>query len=185
MQVASVVNAAEMSLREAVKAEATERTWSQGVTLAREQRVVGRGRSGDELELKVHMPGRPTPFEVVLDLGNDEWQCDCPSKEAVCSHVVAAVLATEKAREGGAPDALPTSSKAGAPIRYLLEPDPGGVRVDRVLVRGDNDEPLPGPLMSLVGQGKAGGSEIRQSRRRCVSEAAEEGTRNGRSGTGS
>ncbi|HEY5925423.1 MAG TPA: DEAD/DEAH box helicase [Kofleriaceae bacterium] len=141
-----------MSLREAVKAEATERTWSQGVTLAREQRVAGRGRSGDEIELEVRVPGRPTPFEVVLDLGNEEWQCDCPSKEAVCSHVVAAVLATEQS--GGQ---LPTSTKAGAPIRYLLSPDPGGVRVERVLVRGDNDEPLPGPLMSLVGTGKANG----------------------------
>jgi superfamily II DNA or RNA helicase len=148
-----------MSLREAVRAEATERTWSQGVTLAREQRVVGRGRSGDELELEVRVPGRPTPFEVVLDLGNEEWQCTCPSKEAVCSHVVAAVLATEQA--GGQ---LPTSTKAGAPIRYLLEPDPGGVRVRRVLVRprapavgDDNDEPLPGPLMSLVASGKAAG----------------------------
>jgi superfamily II DNA or RNA helicase len=141
-----------MSLREAVRAEATERTWSQGVTLAREQRVIGRGRDGNEVELEVRVPGRPTPFEVVLDLGNEEWQCDCTSKEAVCSHVVAAVLATEQS--GGK---LPTSTKAGAPIRYLLAPDPGGVRVERVLVRGDNDEPLPGSLMSLVAQGKAGG----------------------------
>src|SRR4029434_3053806 len=110
-----------MSLREAVRAEATERTWSQGVTLAREQRVTGLGRSGDELELEVRVPGRPTPFEVVLDLGNEEWQCDCTSKEAVCSHVVAAVLAVEQA-EGG----LPSSARAGAPLRYLLEPDPAG-----------------------------------------------------------
>src|SRR6187399_2313259 len=98
-----------MSLREAVKAEATERTWSQGVTLAREQRVAGRDRNGDELELEVRVPGRPTPFEVVLDVANDEWQCDCTTKEPVCSHVVAAVLATEQA--GGQ---LPTSTKAGA-----------------------------------------------------------------------
>src|SRR5512147_1666941 len=137
-----------MSLREAVRAEATERTWSQGGTLAREQRVIGRGRSGDEVELEVRVPGRPTPFEVVLDLENEEWQCDCTSKEAVCSHVVAAVLATEQ--QG---NALPTSAKAGAPIRYLLEPDAAGVKVERVLVRDGNSEPLTGPLMSLVGTG--------------------------------
>ncbi|HTL34633.1 MAG TPA: DEAD/DEAH box helicase, partial [Kofleriaceae bacterium] len=65
-------------------------------------------------------------------------------------HVVAAVLATEQAGS-----ALPTSAKAGAPIRYLLEPDPGGVKVERVLVRDGNSEPLGGSLMSLVGQGKA------------------------------
>jgi superfamily II DNA or RNA helicase len=139
-----------VSLREAVRAEATERTWTQGVTLAREGRVVGRGKSGDEVELEVRVPGRPTPFEVVLDPENEEWQCDCPSKEAVCSHVVAAVIATEQAG-----DALPTSAKAGAPIRYLLEPDPAGVRVERMLVRDGNSELLAGSLMSLVGKGKA------------------------------
>ena len=134
-----------MSLHEAVRAEATERTWSQGVTLAREQRVTGRGQNGSEVELEVRVPGRPTPFEVVLDRENEEWQCDCTSKEPVCSHVVAAVLATEQAGT-----ALPTSAKAGAPIRYLLEPDPGGVKIDRVLVRDGNSEPLTTSLMSLV-----------------------------------
>jgi len=146
-----LVKRAPVSLRDDVRSEATERTWSQGVALARDKRVVGRGRVGDEIELEVRVPGRPTPFEVVLDPVNEEWQCNCTSKEAVCSHVVAAVLAMEQT-EGE----LPTSSKTGAPLRYLLEPDPGGVRVSRVLVRGDNTEPLAAPLMSLVGQGKAG-----------------------------
>jgi superfamily II DNA or RNA helicase len=139
-----------VSLREAVRAEATERTWTQGVTLAREGRVVGLGESGGETELEVRVPGRPTPFEVVLDRENEEWQCNCPSKEAVCSHVVAAVLATEQA--GGA---LPTSAKVGAPIRYMLDPEAGGVRVERVLVRDGNSQALAGSLMSLVGTGKA------------------------------
>lgn len=133
-----------------MKEEATERTWSQGVTLARDGRVAGRGRSGDELELEVRVPGRPTPFEVVLDPKNGEWQCNCTSKEPVCSHVVAAVLATEKA--GGA---LPASTNAGAPIRYLLEPDPGGVKVERMLVRDGNNQTLTQSLLSLVGTGKA------------------------------
>ena len=140
-----------MSLRDAVRSEATDRTWSQGVTLAREKRVVGRGRSGSEIELEVRVPGRPTPFEVVLDPENEEWQCDCPSKEAVCSHVVAAVLAMEQT-DGAMP-----SSTTLAPLRYLLEPDPGGVRVSRVIVRGTNTEPLTAQLMSMVAQGKATG----------------------------
>ncbi len=138
-------------LRDDVRAAATERTWSQGVALARDGRVVGRGRAGEELELEVRVPGRPAPFEVVLDPASSEWQCDCPSREPVCSHVVAAVLATEQA--GGA---LPTSTSAGAPIRYLLSPDPGGVRVERVLVHGDRTEPLPGPLMSIIAAGGGG-----------------------------
>ena len=141
-----------MSLRDAVRSEATERTWSQGVTLARDGRVAGRGATGGgAIELEVRVPGRPTPFEVVLDPAAGEWQCDCPSKEPVCSHVVAAVLAVEQAGGG-----MPTRARAMGAIRYLLEPDPGGVRVDRAIVRGDQVEPLRGQLMSLVASGGAG-----------------------------
>jgi superfamily II DNA or RNA helicase len=132
-----------VSLRDAVRSEATERTWSQGVTLAREGRVALVGSRDGEAEYEVRVPGRPTPFEVVL--GADEWQCNCPSKEAVCSHVVAAVLASEQG----------AAAQTRATVRYLLEPDGGGVRVERVLVRGDATEALPAPLMSLVAAGKA------------------------------
>jgi superfamily II DNA or RNA helicase len=130
--------------------EAAERTWSQGVALARDRRVTGIGRSGSELELEVRVPGRPTPFTVILDVGHGEWECDCDSRELVCSHVVAAVLATDQT-EGELP-----VSPIDARLRYLLEPDAGGVRVERLLVHADRTEPLPGSLMSLVGTGKAG-----------------------------
>jgi superfamily II DNA or RNA helicase len=134
-----------VSLRDAVRAEATERTWSQGVALARDGRVVGRRRSGDEVELEVRVPGRPTPFEVVLGTAAGEWQCDCSSREAVCSHVVAAVIALDQAG-----DALPISARASGTVRYLLDPDPGGVRVERAIVHGDRSEPLRGQLMSIL-----------------------------------
>jgi superfamily II DNA or RNA helicase len=138
------------SLRDAVRAEATERTWSQGVTLARDKRVTARGKSANELEFEVRVPGRPIPFEVVLDTGTGEWQCSCTSKEAVCSHVVASVLAQELT--GGE---VPATGAAMATVRYLLEPDTGGMKVTRVLVREDSVEPLTASLMSLVAAGKA------------------------------
>lgn len=135
-------------LRSAVREAATERTWSQGVALARDQRVLGRGRSGDELALDVRIPGRPTPFHVVLNPAYGEWECDCSSREFVCSHVVAAVLAVEQSGE------QPTSARISATIRYLLEPDAGGLHVERVLVYPDRTEPLSGSVMSLVSNGK-------------------------------
>ncbi|MGN6105352.1 MAG: DEAD/DEAH box helicase [Kofleriaceae bacterium] len=140
------------NLHAAVRAEATERTWSQGVTLARDQRVVGRSRSDGELVLDVRVPGRPTPFEVILNTEHAEWECDCPSREAVCSHVVAALLAAEQT--GGE---LPRPASAGAPIRYLLTPGTGGILVERVLVKGDRTEALVGSLMSLIATGKGAG----------------------------
>jgi len=147
-----------MSLREVVRAEATDRTWSQGVTLARDKRVVVTGGDEDETEYEVRVPGRPTPFEVVLDRESEEWQCNCTSRERVCSHVVAAVLAAEQG------DGVPTAAASGlAQIRYQLEPDPAGVKVTRVLVRGEAIEPLSGSLMSLVAAGKAGTIATQQS----------------------
>jgi superfamily II DNA or RNA helicase len=139
------------NLREAMRADATERTWSQGVQLARDQRVAGRSRTETDLVLEVRVPGRPTPFEVVLNPAHGEWECDCTSREAVCSHAVAAVIAADQA--GGD---LPKPASAGAPIRYLLTPATGGVSVERVLVRGERTEPLTGSLMSMIGRGKGG-----------------------------
>ena len=138
-----------LALKDAVREATTDRTWSQGVTLARDGKVVGKRRSGAEIELEVRIPGRPTPYTVVLNAAEGEWECDCPSREDACAHVVAAVIASETAE-------MPTSDKAGMPIRYLLKPDPGGVAIERVLVNGDRTEPLVGSLMSLIGTGKAG-----------------------------
>jgi len=138
------------SLREAIRAAATERTWSQGVTLARDQRVVGQEDSGGEMVLHVRVPGRPTPFEVILNVKHGEWECSCPSKEAACSHAVAAVLAAEQSA------GLPAPASAGATVRYVLSVATGGVMVDRFLVKGDKAEALKGSLMSLVASGKGG-----------------------------
>jgi superfamily II DNA or RNA helicase len=140
------------ALRDAIRAEATERTWSQGVALARDGRVIGRRKAGAELELEVRVPGRPTPFEVVLDPTHEEWECSCESRDRVCSHVVAGVLSAMTAERTG--DALPAGVRL-ASIRYLLTPAPGGVTVERALVREDRSEPLAAPLLSLVGTGRA------------------------------
>jgi superfamily II DNA or RNA helicase len=143
------------ALRDVIRAGSTERTWSQGVALARDGRVIGRHQSGDELELEVRVPGRPTPFEVVLDPGEEEWQCTCSSREKVCSHVVAGVLASLVSAKAGT--VLPEGDRGRplATVRYLLTPSPGGVVVERVLVHDDRTAPLIGSLLSMVAAGKA------------------------------
>jgi hypothetical protein len=143
------------ALRDVVRADATERTWSQGVALARDGRVSGRHKNGNEIELEVRVPGRPTPFEVVLNPAHREWECTCTSKDPVCSHVVAGVLSSLAAEKAGAELPGGDAARGLAAIRYLLTPSPGGVVVERVLVRNDHTEPLVGALMSLVGTGKA------------------------------
>ena len=138
------------TLRDAVRAAATERTWSQGVTLARDGRVTGRTQRGDELDLEVRVPGRPTPFEVVINSKHQEWECSCTSREPVCSHVVASVIAAEQSA-----GTLPTSNLVTAQMRYVLKPETTGLSVERWLVRPDKAELFKGSLLSLVGTGKA------------------------------
>ncbi|HRC54776.1 MAG TPA: SNF2-related protein, partial [Kofleriaceae bacterium] len=159
-------------LRRLARQEASDRVWSQGVSLARDRRVDGLSSSDREVELDVRIPGRPTPFSVVLHLQEHEWECDCPSKEAVCSHAVAAILAMiqHQAPEasaaagaseqgGSAPSAaaapaaaalaLPARRDKARTIRYLLEPVPGGVAVSRVAVAATGAQtPITGSVMS-------------------------------------
>src|SRR5689334_13873654 len=136
-----------VELRDAIHDEATERTWSQGVTLARGGRVAGVSRNSSEVELAVRVPGRPTPFTVNLDLAHLEWECDCPSREAACSHAVAAAIALVEA--GAAGDALPTAKAVGATIRYRLAATTGGLAIERLLVHPDGRvEPLVGSALS-------------------------------------
>ena len=46
----------------------------------------------DEIVLRVRAPGRAVALTVVLYPGDEEWDCDCGSKERACSHVAAALL---------------------------------------------------------------------------------------------
>ncbi len=149
--------------------EASDRVWSQGVTLAREQRVEGQSATDEEIELDVRVPSRPTPFSVVLHLDEQEWECDCPSKEGVCSHVVGAILAMiqqqGKAAEGDGTDGeegggeKPAGEKAGLPsrrdkaktIRYVIEPAGAGLQVSRLGISPTGAQtPIEGSIMSKL-----------------------------------
>ncbi|HVV87316.1 MAG TPA: DEAD/DEAH box helicase [Kofleriaceae bacterium] len=136
-------------LRAVLKDTASARVWSQGVTLAREQRVAGKASNATEATLEVRVPGRPTPFTVVLYPRDQEWDCDCGSREAACSHAVAATLAAIEAAGRG--QELPTSTRAGASISYRLTPDPAGLRVQRVAVwPGGREEVIDASVSSIV-----------------------------------
>ncbi len=143
------------ALREAIHAAASARVWGQGVTLAREQRVVGKAAKTDEIEVDVRVPARPTPLSVVLYPAAGEWECNCPSREKACAHVVAAVLAVIQARDSaGAPTTevvLPVSKTVGGTISYRLEPAPGGLTLERRVIHPDGrEEVLPGSLHAII-----------------------------------
>jgi hypothetical protein len=128
------------ALRDTVREAASARAWSQGVTLAREDRVSARAQGADEITAEVRVPSRPTPFTVVLYLADDEWDCDCGSREAACSHVCATAIAAADAEVRGAP--LPQSKVAGAAIGYRLSADPAGLAVARVAIEDGRETPI-------------------------------------------
>ena len=141
------------ALRDTMRAAATERTWGQGVTLVRDDRVHGTSRKGDEIELDVRVPSRPAPYHVVLNGGHGEWDCDCSSREKVCSHAAAAVIAVaqtdqaqgqieanERSGRQRAETALPVSRSAGGTLRYRFAAQASGMTLQRSIMGADGSE---------------------------------------------
>jgi superfamily II DNA or RNA helicase len=138
-----------IALRDAIQEAASSRAWSQGVTLAREDRVVGKTAADAEIVCEVRVPSRPVAQTVVLYPLDQEWECDCPSREPACSHVAAAVISVVLARDDGR--ALPSSARAAGTVRYRIEPEPGGLGIRRSVVdAAGREEPLPAPLVSII-----------------------------------
>ena len=133
-------------LRDAIREAASSRAWSQDVTLAREDRISGRSASKGEQVVEVRVPTRPTPYTVVLYFDDEEWDCDCGSREAACSHAcAAAIVAAEAAAKGVA---LPVSKTAGAAIGYRLAPDPAGLALTRVAIEAGRETPITTSVQS-------------------------------------
>jgi len=145
---------------EAVRESCPEGLWARGVTLARDGAVHGLSADADEIKLRVLIPGAPRTFGVSLFPKAAAWECDCDSPHDACAHAAAAVIAWSEANKRGAP--LPTvgrgtgggPGRAPATVRYLLKKVDRGVRIDRVLVRMGDEEPVKG---SLKGRGAVPG----------------------------
>lgn len=144
----------------AIKRASGASVWSQGVRLARDNKVSGQSADDDEIVLRVQAPGRAVAVTVVLYPEDLEWECDCPSRADTCAHVAAAVIALDQARKDGRD--LPAGDDQGGELWYrFARPDgatgDGGLRLMRVVVTGDGAEhPLKGTLSGLLSGREAG-----------------------------
>ncbi|MBK9071320.1 MAG: DEAD/DEAH box helicase [Myxococcales bacterium] len=138
-------------------ATAGSKIWSQGVQLHRDERVRVRSASATDAELEVNPPARPTTYAVSLNCQDDEWDCDCSSRERLCAHAVAGILlmSTPEAER------QPT---AHAELRYVLWAERGGLRLTRHVIFGNERVELRHQLLSIVaGKQATGGSpELRR-----------------------
>ncbi len=137
------------SLFEEVRGECTAATWSRGVELVRAEAVHGESERGEEVALRVSTRGGMISPRVSLDLESLDWECECRSREAVCEHVAAAVIALRRARRDGA--ALPSPSDGGGRIGYRLSRHPEGLALERVVVSGGGESRLRSTLAALAG----------------------------------
>jgi superfamily II DNA or RNA helicase len=131
-------------------------TWSQGVSLSRDGQVVVESRDADEIVLRVKTPGRPVAPTVVLYPGEREWDCDCGSRMSPCEHVAAAAIALTSDETGGGSEAgtasagPPPAAQVWGRLVYRLARAGEGLRLERFIATGADEQPLVGTLTSLL-----------------------------------
>lgn len=149
-------------LLQAIRESCSPGTWSRGVQLARAGLVVGEEDDGDEIALRVSMKGGLVSPQVVLFPDDDDWTCECNSREDACAHVAAGVIALKQAWAEG--KRMPDQPEAGkAPQRghltYRLQNHEGKLALFRVIVAGDKQHELNGSI-AQVAMGKIKGPKF-------------------------
>jgi superfamily II DNA or RNA helicase len=151
-----------MSLLDAIRGDAAEVPWSQGVRLARAGNVISVSESAEEIVLKVVVGRAPMPFTIHLWPDDKDWACSCGRDDEVCAHAAAGVIAWARAKKDGTPlpstddaqNASPTGpARAPATIGYRFTRTPEGFSLKRVMVHVGVDGPFRGTLVSGIPAG--------------------------------
>lgn len=132
---------------EAVRAACSASVWSSGVELARAEAVSGERDDGSEVVLRISTRGGLLCPTALLYLEDAEWECDCGTREEVCEHVVAAVIALRRARSDGLP--LPRGATDAGRIGYRLSREASSLHFARVVVTDSGEESLRTTLTAI------------------------------------
>ncbi len=132
----------------AIRGACSSSVWSQGVELARAGAV--RGESEDEVAivLRVATRGGLVSPAVHLELEPPDWNCDCASRDDVCEHAAAAVIALRQARRSG--ERLPGAGQPTGRIGVRLARRGGALHFERAVVIGDREELLQSTLAAVT-----------------------------------
>jgi superfamily II DNA or RNA helicase len=132
----------------AIRAACSPAIWSQGVELARAGAVRGEHDDEDTVALRVATRGGLVSPSVHLDLDPPDWNCDCASREDVCEHAAAAVIALRQARRAG--ERLPGAGEPSGRIAVRLTRRGGALHFERAIVTGEHEEVLQSTLTALA-----------------------------------
>jgi superfamily II DNA or RNA helicase len=144
-------------LFEAVREACSSGAWSRGVELSRSDSVTGERADAKEVAIRVSTRGGLVCPLVTLYPAEEDWDCECASRENPCEHVAAAVIALRKARQDGL--TLPDDGAGRGRIGYRFSRQNAGLSLERVVVAGKDSPPLRVALAS-VASGRVDGPEF-------------------------
>ena len=145
------------TLFEAVREACSSGAWSRGVELSRSDCVTGERANATEVAIRISTRGGLVCPLVTLYPAEDDWDCECASRENPCEHVAAAVIALRKARQDGLK--LPDNGERRGRIGYRFSRRNAGLSLERVVVAGKDSPPLRVALAS-VASGRVDGPEF-------------------------
>ncbi len=145
------------TLFEAVRESCSSGAWSRGVELTRSDSVSGERANDGAVEIRISTRGGLICPLVTLYPSDEDWDCDCASRENPCEHVAAAVIALRKARKEGLE--LPLGGGTAGRVGYRFSRKAAGLALERVVVAGKDSPPLRVAL-ATVASGQVDGPEF-------------------------
>jgi len=143
------------TLFEAVREACYPATWSRGVELSRADTVAEEGIDDDEAIFRVTLRGGMISYKVSFFLDDIDWDCECRSRETACEHVAGAMIAWHHARRDGKERVQQRYPPAR--VGYRFSRVPGGLALERVLVKEETTIPLESTLAAVADGRVAGG----------------------------
>ena len=143
-------------LFDAIRSAASSGAWSRGVELARAEAVCGEREDEGEIVLRVATRGGLISPAVTLFPADEEWDCECSSREDACEHAAAAIIALR--RSAGSAQGLPQPARAGR-IGYRLTREGSGLALERV-VAAAGTETLLTTTLTAVASGRIDGPQF-------------------------
>ncbi|MEZ4272481.1 MAG: hypothetical protein R3C68_13945 [Myxococcota bacterium] len=134
-------------LFQTIRESCSANIWSRGVALVRQDAVHRTGGDDNEIELRVAIHGELVSPLVSLFVDDEDWTCECSSREDVCAHVAAAAIAM---RRGLQKTVVANDSRSVGPqvgqLGYRLLSRDGQLEFHRSITTGEGDVELTGTL---------------------------------------
>lgn len=143
-----------------IREAADKPTWSKGVSLAREVKLLKHSGSDEgEIHLSLAIPGQNVSPRVHLWPEDGDWTCDCGGSQDPCEHAIAAVVYIRNQPDWDqqstiAEETAPADELGAIGYEFFAEAEQLGLRILIISREKKHPIPLSVSLMSLA-QGRS------------------------------